>query len=243
MSLFSPKRPVSQQRTVLHTLRVQTASYGQAIPIVYGQNRISGKLIWYGDFTPIAQTSKQASGGKGLGGGTSRTTSYTYTAAVTIALCEGPIAQLCNVWDTKGTLLLVSASENFTVPGGGGSYQVSQHANYFAHYGVSRLDAYSVSANDYGSDGPVTLSGNQSKPMSLVGSSPGAGQYTLNAGTATFGFSAADAGKQVRVGQRAFDRVVFLAHDLFESRWIDIKRFQTAGIVCGQRRFAAHEVD
>src|SRR5438105_6626513 len=35
--------------------------------------------------------------------------------------------------------------------------------------------------------------------MSLVGSSPGAGQYTLNAGTATFGFSAADAGKQVTI--------------------------------------------
>src|SRR3954468_1486973 len=113
MSLFSPKRPISQQPTVLHTLRVQTASYGQAIPIVYGQNRIPGKLIWYGDFTPIAQTSRQASGGKGLGGGgKTTTTSYTYTAAVAIALCEGPIVQLCNVWDTKGTLLLVSASEN-----------------------------------------------------------------------------------------------------------------------------------
>ena len=199
MSIFSRPRPLAAQNTVLHSLRVQTAAYGQAIPIVYGQNRISGKLIWYGDFTPIAQSSKQASGGKGLGGGTTRTTSYTYTAAVAIALCEGPIAQLCNVWDTKGTLLLVSASENFTVPGGGGSYQLSQHANYFAHYGVSRLDAYSVSANDYGSDGPTTLSGSQSKPMSLVGSLPGAGQYTLNPASATFAFSAADAGKQVSI--------------------------------------------
>src|SRR5437868_4866381 len=106
MSLFRHKSPVSQQPTVLHTLRVQTSAYGQGMPIVYGQNRIPGKLIWYGDFTPIAQTSKQASGGKGFGGGTTKTTSYTYTAAVAIALCEGPIAQLCNVWDTKGTLLL-----------------------------------------------------------------------------------------------------------------------------------------
>ncbi|HEU5231961.1 MAG TPA: phage tail protein [Terriglobales bacterium] len=199
MSLFSPKRPVAQQPTVLHTLRVQTASYGQAIPIVYGQNRISGKLIWYGDFTPIAQTSKQATGGKGLGGGTTRTTSYTYTAAVAIALCEGPIQQLCNVWDTKGTLLLVAASENFTVPTGGGSYQVAQHANYVAHYGVARADAYSVVANDFGSDGPVTLAGTQKTPMSLVASSPAAGQYTLNPATATFALSAADAGKQVTI--------------------------------------------
>jgi putative tail protein len=199
MSLFTPKRPISQQPAVLHTLRVQTAAYGQAIPIVYGQNRISGKLIWYGDFTPIPQSSTQTSGGKGLGGGTTRTTSYTYTAAVAIALCEGPIEQLCNVWDTKGTLLLVGAQENFTVPGGGGSYQVIEHANYFAHYGVARSDAYSVAANDYGSDGAVTLSGTQKTPMSLVGSSPAAGQYTLIPATATFSFSAADAGKQVTI--------------------------------------------
>ena len=199
MSLFSPKRPISQQPAVLQALRVQSSAYGQVIPIVYGQNRLPGKLIWYGDFTPIANTSKQASGGKGLGGGTTKTTSYTYQAAVAIALCEGPIAQLCNVWDTKGTLLLVSATENYTIPGGGGSYQVANHANYFAHYGVARSDAYSVGANDYGSDGPVTLTGTQKTPMALVGSSPAAGQYTLNTGTATFGFSGADAGKQVSI--------------------------------------------
>lgn len=201
MSLFSSKPPVSTQPNVLSTIRVQTSNYGQVIPIVYGQNRIPGFLIWYGDFTPIAQTSKQSAGGKGgiFGSGSNKTTSYTYTAAVEIGLCEGPIAQLCNVWDTKGTLLLVSATENFTVPGGGGSYQVVNHANYFAHYGVARKDAYSVGANDYGSDGPVTLSGTQSTPMTQVGSSPGAGQFSINSGTATFTFSGADAGKQVQI--------------------------------------------
>lgn len=197
--LLSPKRPVSKTPTVLQTLRVSTAAYGQGLPIVYGQNRLPGKLIWYGDFTPIAHTSKQASGGKGLGGGTTKTTSYTYTAAVAIALCEGPINALCNVWDTKGTLLLTSTSENYTVPSGGGSYQVAQHANYFAHYGVSRLDAYSVNANDFGSDGPVTLSGNQNTPMTQVGSSPGTGQFSVNASTGTFTFAAGDVGKQVTI--------------------------------------------
>lgn len=112
MSLFgTSRRPVSQQPSVLQTLRVQTSAYGQVVPIVYGQNRISGRLIWYGDFTPIAHTSQQASGGKGLGGSSTKSTSYTYNAAVAIALCEGPIQQLCNVWDTKGTLLLTSTSE------------------------------------------------------------------------------------------------------------------------------------
>src|SRR5206468_1952774 len=195
----SRPKPLATQQTILHALRVQASAYGQVVPIVYGQNRIAGKLIWYGDFTPIAQTSNTSSGGKGLGGGTTKTTGYTYTAAVAILLCEGEIVQLCNVWDTKGTLLLVSASENFTVPGGGGSYQVTQHAHYFAHYGVARADAYSVGANDFGSDGPITLRGTQKTPMSLVGSEPVAGQYTLNASTATFGFCAGDVGKQVTI--------------------------------------------
>lgn len=184
---------------MLQTLRVQTSAYGQVVPIVYGQNRISGKLIWYGDFTPIAHTSQQASGGKGLGGGTSKSTSYTYNAAVAIALCEGPIQQLCNVWDTKGTLLLTSTSEQFTVPSGGGNYQVTQHANFFTHYGVARADAFSVNANDFGSDGALTLTGTQQTPMMLVASSPAAGQYTLNPATGTFAFSAGDAGKQVTI--------------------------------------------
>jgi hypothetical protein len=200
MSLFQTnRRPVSQQPAVLQTLRVQTSSYGQVIPIVYGQNRISGRLIWYGDFTPIAQNSKQASGGKGLGGGSTRTTSYTYTAAVAIALCEGPIAQLCNVWDTKGALTLIGTSEQYTVPAIGGSYQVAQHANFFTHYGVARSDAYSINANDYASDGSVHLSGTQKTPMTSVGSTPGAGQYAFNAATATFTFSAADQGKTVTI--------------------------------------------
>lgn len=201
MSIFSSKPPVSTQPNVLNTIRVQTSNYGQVIPIVYGQNRIPGFLIWYGDFTPIANTSKQTAGGKGgiFGSGSNKTTSYTYQAAVEIGLCAGQITQLCNVWDTKGSLLLVSATESFTVPVGGGSYQVANHVNYFAHYGVVRHDAYSVGANDYGSDGPVTLSGTQSTPMSQVGASPGAGQFSVNSSTATFTFSAADAGKQVEI--------------------------------------------
>ncbi|MBV9146025.1 MAG: phage tail protein, partial [Acidobacteria bacterium] len=99
----------------------------------------------------------------------------------------------------KGTLLLVSTTENYTVPGGGGSYQVTQHANYFTHYGVARADSYSVGANDYGSDGPVTLSGTQKTPMTQVGSAPAAGQFSVNTSTATFTFGAADAGKTVTI--------------------------------------------
>lgn len=31
-------------------MRIQTSNYGRPIPIVWGMNRISGNIIWYGDF-------------------------------------------------------------------------------------------------------------------------------------------------------------------------------------------------
>lgn len=199
--LFQSKKPLAQQRTVLHSLRVSTSAYGQGIPIVYGQNRIPGKLIWYGDFTPIAHTSRQASGGKGFGGGTTSTTSDTYTAAVAIALCEGPIAQLCNLWDTKGTLLLLSTAQNYTVPGGGGTFTAAPPGSgvFFADIGVSRADSYSVIANDYGSDGTRTLSGTQKMPMMRVLSAPAAAGQYQNTGGTSYTFHAADVGKVMTI--------------------------------------------
>ena len=43
-------KALATKPNLLNALRVQTSSYGQVIPIVYGQNRISGRLIWSGDF-------------------------------------------------------------------------------------------------------------------------------------------------------------------------------------------------
>jgi hypothetical protein len=119
------KKALASKPNLLNALRVQTSAYGQVIPVVYGQNRISGRLIWSGDFTAIPHTSTQKTGGKGLGtgGGNAITnTTYTYQTAVAIALCQGPIQNLHNVWDSKGRLTLLTTSAQFAVPGGGGTF-------------------------------------------------------------------------------------------------------------------------
>jgi hypothetical protein len=196
------KNALAAKPNLLNALQVQTSSYGQVIPVLYGQNRIAGRLLWSGDFQAIAHTSTQKVGGKGLGsaGGSTSTTSYTYQTAVAIALCMGPIQNLGNVWDTKGQLTLLSTSVQFTVPGGGGSFTPTPPGSGMFHSGrgVGRTDSYSVLAKDFGSDtfgSGTILSGNQLTPMLLVGSSPGAGQYTLNPATGQHTFSSADAGK------------------------------------------------
>ncbi|HYX52302.1 MAG TPA: phage tail protein, partial [Candidatus Limnocylindrales bacterium] len=188
---------------LLSALRVQTSSYGQVLPIVYGQSRLAGRLLWSGDFAAIPHTSTQKVGGKGLGSGGGNAisnTTYTYQSAVAIALCQGPIQNLHNVWDSKGKLTLLTTSTQFTVPGGGGAFTPPNDGRIFhSSRGVSRGDAFSMSVTDFGSDGTLTLSGTQQTPMVATTGTPAAGQYTVDPVTGAHNFSAADAGKVVTI--------------------------------------------
>ncbi len=168
------KNALAAKPNLLSALRIQTSSYGQVIPILYGQNRIAARLIWAGDFTAIPHTSTTKVGGKGLGsgGGNAITnTTYTYQTAVAMALCMGPIVNIQNVWDTKGRLTLVTNTVPYMVPGGGGGFQVTPPASgvFKMHTGVSRNDAYSLANTDFGSDAPTKITGaSNASPISIT---------------------------------------------------------------------------
>ena len=197
------KTGLASKPNLLSALRIQTSSYGQVMPLVYGLNRIAGRLIWAGDFTAIPHTSTTKVGGKGLGSGGGNTisnTTYTYQTAIAMGLCAGPILNIINVWDTKGRLTLVRETASFTIPGGGGSFTPPGDGRIFhSPGGVARADSFSFVQNDYGSDGSVTFSGTQQTPMTQVVSSPGIGQFTVNSTTGVHTFSAADGGKSVQI--------------------------------------------
>jgi len=194
------RNALASRPNLLSALRVQNSAYGQVRSIVYGQSRIAGRLIWAGDFTAIPHTSTENLGGKGGGGGqTVSQTTYTYQTAVAIALCTGPIQNIQNVWDTKGRLTLLTASVNFTVPTGGGSLSITPPSSGIFHSdrGVTRPQFFSINANDFGSDGPVTLNGTQTVPMLQVSGAPAAGEYQLSG--ATYTFAAADGGLNLTI--------------------------------------------
>lgn len=93
---------ISSESPRLSSIRLNNSAYGAAITWLRGTQRIAGNLIWYGDFTAIPQTSTQQMGGKGGGGGGEmRSTTYTYTAAFAMALCEGQIQSIGQVWSAK----------------------------------------------------------------------------------------------------------------------------------------------
>lgn len=89
----------SEQRIL--SLQVQQSSQGLTLPVVYGRARVAGNLIWYGDFTTIEHKTTTRQGGKGGGGVKQEDISYTYEAAVMMALCEGEIKGIGRIWRDK----------------------------------------------------------------------------------------------------------------------------------------------
>lgn len=89
----------SEQRIL--SLQVQQSSQGLTLPVVYGRARVAGNLIWYGDFTTIETKTTTQQGGKGGGGVKQEDISYTYEAAVMMALCEGEIKGIGRIWRDK----------------------------------------------------------------------------------------------------------------------------------------------
>jgi hypothetical protein len=197
-----PKAPAQTPPTKLAGINITQAVNGSALPILLGQRRLSQSLIYYTDFTAIPhvqQTASGGGGGKGLGGGggsAQTNTTYTYTAATMGALCSGPVSGIVSVWDTKGRFSQTNVTEGFTIPPGGGTYTVTNHGLFKGDMGVGFGQSYSQVVNDFGSPGPVTLSGTYQVPMKV---GAGAGQYTVNPSTGIYTFHAADGGKTVNI--------------------------------------------
>ena len=204
MNFGSPTN--AYENTKLAGMRIPTSLYGKAIPVIYGSQRIAWNLLWYGDF--IAKSAASVQGGKGeLVGSGGKGESSVYYSSIQALLCFGPIVGFGNVWNSQGILLIQTGKTTITVPNSGPFTVVVTPpgaGSYASDIGSSRADAYSVTANDYGSPGPITYAGTQQTPLTQVASSPGPGQYSVavNPGppaTGTYTFNAADAGQTVEI--------------------------------------------
>ena len=92
---------ISSEEPKLGNLRVQTSMYGICLPMVWGQTRVVGNLLWFGNFQAIAQTTTSTQGGKGGGGVTQVDTKYIYKAAAVLGLARGPILGIASAWKGK----------------------------------------------------------------------------------------------------------------------------------------------
>jgi hypothetical protein len=139
---MSGNTTISTSESRIEALALQSSAYGVTIPVIYGVNRISGNLIWYGDFKAIPHTTSQSSGGKGGGGVNQVSTTYTYSASVIMGLCEGEAIGVSQIWKAKKlysggvtSTQVLNATESYAIPGIGGTYTAT-HAAAFAAKGT-----------------------------------------------------------------------------------------------------------
>lgn len=109
--LFSEGGPdVNQEGSRLDDLRVTSSAYGQAVADIYGTVPVPGNIIQSSEIYEHVYTNKQSSGGKGGGGQTVTTTSYSYDVDLAVALCEGPIFSVIQIFANEQ--LIFDASES-----------------------------------------------------------------------------------------------------------------------------------
>ncbi len=106
MSFLAAKKASPQSAMVWPTytgLQLQTSANSMPVPLLWGMTKAAVNIFFYANFqahpvfTPQQQTGKGGSG-KGGGGVTWQLTGWTYSADLMMALCEGPIAGVAQVW-------------------------------------------------------------------------------------------------------------------------------------------------
>lgn len=119
---------ISNTEPRLGSMRIQTSMYGLTVRLMWGQPRVTGNLLWFGNFQAVPHTTTEEQGGKGGGGVKQVNTTYSYYAAAIMALGRGPIAGIASAWKGKeryagGTVTGAISTLVFpvTVPAGGGN--------------------------------------------------------------------------------------------------------------------------
>jgi hypothetical protein len=135
-------------------LQVQTAVSTLPIPIVWGANKIAPNLVWYANFR--VNTNNANGGGKGglFGSGGN---GPVYTADIILAVCEGPVTGVNEIWKDQSIYTLSGgdaiglAMQLGTTPQTPWSYLVST-------YGYPQDLAYQGTAYFYAPSYPLTSS-------------------------------------------------------------------------------------
>jgi hypothetical protein len=129
---MSGKKTISNTTPAIGAIKIQQSTYGVVIPIVWGRTRVTGNVIWYGDFAAVPHTTVTQQGGKGGGAPQQTSTTYTYTASVVMALCEGPALGIRTAWRGKNIFegsaysgTMARETHVATHPGAGGTIAVT----------------------------------------------------------------------------------------------------------------------
>lgn len=137
MGLFGHGHITVSRANKISNVTINTAEQGASVPEIFGTTRISGNVIYYGDFMAHEhkETQRAGKGGKSK----SVNITYTYTVATEIALCEGPISGIGKVWIDKNVYNYPSDEIQLTLYSGTSdqpawSYLIGKHPSQALPY-------------------------------------------------------------------------------------------------------------
>lgn len=136
-ALFAPKPP-PQEGPRLNDLNLPSVNPGNPIVRVYGSPSVGPQIIWTSGLQETKHTTK-VKGGKGGGGKSQTQITYTYSADVAMAVCEGPVNRVRRIWANNKLLY-----SNVVVPAG----PIADAANKGAAAARALASAYRTRAND-----------------------------------------------------------------------------------------------
>jgi hypothetical protein len=98
--VFGEQKKADKLSGRVSNLVIQTSTYNEIIPIVYGTVRIAGNIIWSTDIREVINvtTSSTKVGGKGGSTVTQTQYNYSYFATFAVGICEGEIDDLSFIW-------------------------------------------------------------------------------------------------------------------------------------------------
>ncbi|HEX6987280.1 MAG TPA: hypothetical protein VF170_18020, partial [Planctomycetaceae bacterium] len=102
----------------LGDLAVTSSAYGAPISIGYGTLRMSGNMIWSAGIREQKNVSRTRAGGKGGGGTTQTSVSYSYFASFALSFGEGPAEDVLRIW-ADGKLIYDKTGQKADVAKGG----------------------------------------------------------------------------------------------------------------------------
>jgi len=189
----------------LFNTKVNQSAYGNPYIWVIGTAPVQQSLLWMDGFASRPAPTKGHNPGAGGKGGGSKSGQYLYSADVVVALCNGPIQGVGDVWAGQSWLGSPKAAEGYTIATPY-TYTPVNATNLNNDLGVGVTNTYSSSNNDLGAPSPTVLSGSFGASMTFVawgaGQTPSTlttGHYSINPATNVYVFSNSDNTRVVSV--------------------------------------------
>jgi Putative phage tail protein len=134
---------------------LQASTYGATIPVIIGQTQSPLLAIWAANLRQGGSTKKFKQMKKGI---------TTYVENIDFLLGHGPIMGVLQMMVNGGLYPLNFTSQSFTASGGRATFTVSD-SNFYYVTAVTLEASYSLAVNDYGAQGPETLTGTYEIPL------------------------------------------------------------------------------